>query len=195
MLNAYSAITQTYTGAFNGAASNTSFTASYKVVYASPTTFKVDITDETPAKTYLTTAWILKDGTVIGLVIDGHSFNASASTSFQTYFSLWEVALGYAQLIESYTPTTYLKSTGTSTVTLGPSAFPVTNYSASSLPETIPGCDGDSTTLTAGSFSVGTPSGSNYPLVTYFDAAGSKTASGSTETFSFIGRMTSVTVA
>jgi hypothetical protein len=164
-------------------------------VYASPTTYKVSITDVTPANTYLTTAWLLKDGTVIGLVINGHNLNASASTSFQKYFSLWEKALGYAQLIESYTPTSYLKSTGTSTVTLGPSAFTVTNYSATSPPETIPGCNGDSTTLTAGSFSVGTPSGSSYPLVTYFDAAGSKTASGSTETFSFIGQMTSVTVA
>jgi hypothetical protein len=170
------------------------------VLYVSSTTYKVNITDVTPGKTYLTTAWFLKDGTVVGLVIDGHDLNASASTDFQTYFSLWEKALGLGQLIETYTSSSFLKSTGTSTVTLGPSTFTVMNYTASQLPETIPRCNGESITLTTGSFSVGTPSGSSYPLVTYFDAAGSEITVGtsgtpSTTTYSFIGQITWVTVA
>lgn len=170
------------------------------MLYVSSTTYKVNITDVLPTRTVNSTAWFLKDGTVVGLDIDGIDLNASASTRFQTYFSLWEAALGYGQKIELYTSSSFLKSTGTSTVTLGPSKFTVTNYNASQLPETIPGCNGESITFTTGNFSVGTPSGSSYPLVTYFDAAGSETTVGisgtpSTTTYSFIGQITSVTVA
>jgi len=171
------------------------------VLYVSSTTYKVNITDVTPGKTYLTTAWFLKDGTVVGLEIDGHNLNASASAYFQTYFSLWEKALGLGKQIETYASSSYFSSTAPSTEKIGPSTFTVTNYTASSPPETIPGCNGESITLTAGSFSVGTPIvGSSYPLVTYFDVAGSEITVGvsgtpSTTTFSFTGQITSVTVA
>jgi len=170
------------------------------VLYVSSTTYEVNITDLTPTKTYLTTAWFLKDGTVVGLVINGHNLNTSASASFQTYFSLWEKALGLEQELLTYTSSPFVKSTGTSTVTLGPSTFTVTNYTATSVPETVPGCNGESNTFTTGSFSAGTPSGSSYPLATYFDAAGSRTTVGtsgtpSTITYSFIGQITSATVA
>ena len=200
LLNAYSAITQTYQGAVNGTAS--SFTASYQVLYVSSTTYKVNITYVLPSKAEMTTVWLLKDGTVIGLEIKGYDFNDSASQTFQNYFGLWRTALGLNQQIETYTSSSFLKSTGTSTVTLGPSTFTVTNYTATSLPETIPGCNGESLTVTtAGSFSVGTPiGGSSYPLVIDFEIAGSEVTVGisgtpSTTTFSFTCQITSVTVA
>jgi hypothetical protein len=170
-------------------------------LYESLTTYKVNITDVLPGMTVNSTVWLLKDGTVVGLDIDGINLNASASTKFQDYFSLWENALGYGQLIETYTSSSFLRSTGTSTVTLGPSTFTVTNYTASSPPEVIPGCNGESITLTAASFSVGTPIGStSNPLVTYIDVAGSETTVGvsgtlSKMTYSFIAQITSVTLA
>jgi len=193
LLSAYSAITQTFQGTLNGTAST--FTATYNVVYVSSTTYKVDITDVTPAKTYSTTAWLLKDGTVVGLVINGHNFNASASTSFQNYFGNWELELEYGLQITSSASYSYFHSTGTATVTAVPSTFTVTNYVANSLPETISLCNGESLALTSGSFSVGTPTGSSYPLITYIQAAGSRAVPGSTVAFSFTAQMTSVTAA
>jgi hypothetical protein len=186
-------MTQTFQGTINGTSKD--FTASYKVVYVSSTTYKVNITDVTPVKTYLTTVWFLKDGTVVGLDIDGHNMNASASTSFQTYFAPWEQELEYGQQITTSTSYTFFQSNGTSTVTAGPSTFTVSNYAANSLPETIPFCNGDSTTLTtAGSFSVGTPSGSSYPLITYIHVGGSRTLGTISTTFDFTAQITSVTV-
>ena len=166
----------------------------------SSTTYKVNITYILPSKAGTATVWLLKDGTVIGLEIKGYDFNDSASQTFQNYFGLWETALGLNQKIETYTSSSYLKSTGTSAVTLGPSKFTVTNYTASQLPETIPGCNGESVTFTTGNFSAGAPTGASYPLLTYFDASGSEVTVGasgtpSTTTFSFTGQITSITVA
>jgi hypothetical protein len=171
------------------------------VVYVSSTTYKVEIAYKTPDKTGTAVVWLLKDGTVIALTLVGHNITgSSAGTYFQTYFGLWETEIEFEQKLTSSTAFSYFQSTGTSTVTLGPSTFPVTNYTASSLPETIPLCSGESITLTSGSFSLGTPSGANYPLITYVDVAGSETSMGvsgtlSTTTYSFTSQITSITVA
>jgi hypothetical protein len=167
-------------------------------VSVNSTTYQVNIAYNSPGKTGTTTVWLLKDGTVVALDLAGHHFTgAAAGTYFQTYFGLWETELEYEQQITTSTSFSFFHTTGTSTVTVGPSTFTVTNYTANSLPETIPLCNGESDTLTTGSFSVGTPSGSSYPLITYIDVAGSKTTVGTsgTTTFSFIDQITSVTVA
>jgi hypothetical protein len=179
----------------NGESSN--FTASYTVVHVNSTTYEVNIVDKVPGQTYSTTVWLLKDGTVVALDLAGHNFTgASASTHFQTYFAPWEQDIEFGQQITTSTSFSFFHSAGTSTVTLGPSTFTVTNYAANSLPETISLCNGDSETLTtAGSFSVGTPSGSSYPLITYIDVAGSGTIGGAPSTYSFIAQITSVKVA
>ncbi len=197
LLNAYSAMTQTFEGTINGTVSN--FTASYTLVYVSQTTFKVNIIDKLPSQTYSTTVWLLKDGTVVGLNLAGHNFTgASAGTHFQTYFVSWETDIDFGMLIDSPTSLSYFHSTGSSTATVGPSQFTVTNYAANSLPETIMECNGGSVNLTTGNFSLGTPSGSGYPLIAYIDVAGSDVNVGpsgtlSTTTYSFTAQITSVT--
>jgi hypothetical protein len=171
------------------------------VVYESPTTYKVSISYILPDKSGTATVWLLKDGTVVALTLVGHNITgASASAYFQTYFGLWETELVFEQQITSSTSFSFFHSTGTSTVTIGPSTFSVTNYTGNSLPETIPGCNGQSMTLTAGGFSLGTPGGSSYPLITYIDVDGSETPLGvsgtlSTTTYSITSQITSVTVA
>jgi len=179
----------------NGKAHN--LTASYQVVYSSSTEYEINITVALPHRNYSTTVWLLGNGTVASMTNAGTNFTgAAANEYFQGIFSLWGTELAYAQQITTSTSYSYFSSTGTSTVTLGPSTFTVTNYTAKALPETISLCNGQSSTLTAGSFSVGTPSGSSYPLITYIDLAGSSAgASGTTTTYSFISRITSVTVA
>jgi hypothetical protein len=178
----------------NGTAYN--FTASYTVVYASSTTYKVNIVYKVPGQTYSPTVWLLKDGNVEALYLAGHNFTgSSAGTEFQNYFFLWETELNYAQQITTSSSFSHFHSTGTSTVTAGPSTFTVTNYAANSLPETISLCNGISISLTAGSFSVGTASGSSYQLITYIDIGGSKTGTSGTTTYSFVSQITSATVA
>ncbi len=183
----------------NGIVSN--FTASYSVVSVNSTTYEVNVIDILPSQTYSTTVWLLKDGTVVALDLAGHDFTGtSASTFFQKYFSPWETELAFGQKILTYVSSSYFRSTGTSSVTLGPTTFTVNNYAPSSLPETIPGCNGASITLTSGSnFSVGTPSGSTYPLITYINAVGSGTVISSSGTptaiaYNFTAQITSVTV-
>jgi len=174
LLNAYTALTWVFQGAVNGSAYN--FTASYNVVLVNLTTYQVNILELTSNRSISATIWFLKDGTVAALDIDGSSFSGTlAGYYFQTYFSLWENTIEYAQLIVASTSSSsFLHSKGTSTITLGRSEFAVTNYTADSLPETIQGCNGESVTLNSGSiFSVGAPTGSTYQLVTYLTAAGS----------------------
>ena len=171
------------------------------MVHVNSTTYQVNIVDVLPSQTYYTTVWFLKDGTVVALDLAGHNFTgSSASTHFQTYFSPWEKDIEYGQLMMMPTSLSLFHSTGTSTVTLGPSTFAINNYTANSLPETIVGCNGQSITPTTAGFSIGTPSGSSYPLITYIDVAGSETTVGvsgtpSTTTYSFTAQITSVTVA
>jgi hypothetical protein len=198
LFNAYSNVTQTVRGTFNGTAFD--LTASYAVVNVNSTTYEVNMVTTLAGNTIPTTAWFLKDGTVVRLDIAGHNLTKLASTYFQRYFSLWETELEYKQQITSSTSFSFFHSTGTSTVTIGPNTFTVTKYTANSLPETIPGCNGASDTLSTGDFSVGTPSGSSYPLITNIDIAGSRTTVGSsgtpsTTSYSFISQITSVTVA
>jgi len=173
----------------------------YNVLYVSSTTYKVNIAYTLPNKTGTATLWLLKDGTVVALTLAGHNITgASAGTYFQTYFGGWETELIYEQQITTSASYSFFHSTGTSTVTIGPSTFTVTSYTANSLPMTIPGCNVASISLTTGNFSVGTALGSSYPLITYIDVAGSITTvdlSGtpSTTTFSLTSQITAVTVA
>jgi hypothetical protein len=71
----------------------------------------------------------------------------------------------------------------------------VTNYAANSLPETVSYCGNSPTTLTAFSFSVGTPQGSSSPLVTNENIAGSDMLNGQTTTYNYVLQVTSITIA
>lgn len=193
LFSAYSAVNQTVTGTFNGTAS--SITASYNVLYVSSTTYKVDLAYKTSSVSGIATLWLLKDGTVEALNLAGHNITQDASMYFQLYFSLWETELVYEQLITTSTAYSYFHSTGTSTVTVGPTTFAVTTYTANTTPETIQSCNGDSLTLASGSFSVGTASGSNYPLIISINIAGSETTSGVSSTISFVSQINSASVA
>ena len=171
------------------------------------TTYQVNIlfsgvTGGVSGQNISTTAWLLKDGTVVALDLPGHSFIGTAAAAyFQDYFSMWELDAQYGVEAATLVSSSYFHTTGTSTLQFGPSKFSVTNYAATSIPETIPYCYGESLSSTSGGvFSVGTPSGSNYRLVTHLVAGGSgvsvsSSGAQSTTTFNFVSTITSVTVA
>jgi hypothetical protein len=178
LLNAYSGLTWLFQGVVNGTVYN--FTASYNVVSVNSMTYEVNIFEDTPSRSVSTTVWFLTDGTVEAIDVAGQNFSGSlAGYYFQTYFSTWESAIEYAQVIAGLASSSFFRTAGTSVLTLGSSEFAVTNYTASSLPETIPGCNGESVTLYSGGvMSVGEPTSSDYPLITYISAAGSAVITG-----------------
>jgi hypothetical protein len=76
--------------------------------------------------------------------------------------------------LSSYTASNYFHSMETTSVTIGPNAFTVTNYAANSLPETFTPCGGATISLSTYDLSVGTPTGANAPLVTSMQLTGSE---------------------
>ena len=165
------------------------------MVYASSTTYKVTITSVEGAQSTTETVWVLKDGTAIAVDYSGENFTGSlAQELIVGAFSGFTLQIEADSQIGLYTQTSYFHSTGTSTVSIGPTQVVVTTYAANNLPETVISC-GSTTTLTAYSFSVGTPQGTSTPLVAYEHFAGSDVVNGQTETFNEVLQVTSITLA
>lgn len=183
----------------SAAATNYSFTESYVVDYVSSTTYKVTITELASGENINYTVWVLKNGTAlaIGLTAGGFSENLTGSQAQSLLigaFAGFTLQIQADSYIGAYTGSSYFHSTGTSTVSIGPTQVSVTTYAANTLPETVTSCGVD-TTLTAFSFSVGTPQGSNVPLVVYEHFAGTDVVNGQTNTYDDVLQVTSVTLA
>ena len=185
-------------GVSSGQSYNT--TASYNVVYHSATTYKVNVNVQSGSNALTYTIWVHNDGTVVAVefTVSGYSQNLTGSqASGIAVGALAEFTLQIQadSQIAYYTNTGYFHTTGTSTVQLGPTSVHVTTYAANSLPTTITSC-GSTTTLTAYSFSVGTPQGASQPLVTYENFAGSYTdAQGHSGSFNYVQQVTAITLA
>jgi hypothetical protein len=172
-------------------------TESYTTVYASATTYKVTITSsENSQSTPPETVWILKNGTVLAISVEGQNLTGSiAQTMIVGVFAGFSAEVQAGSQLSTYTANQYFHSTGTSSVTIGSSTFTVTNYSANTLPQTITDClTGSTTNLTAYKLSVGTPTGTSYKVVTYMQIAGSSTINGQTVDTDYIIQVVSLTV-
>ncbi|MGD0636689.1 MAG: hypothetical protein ABSA72_01445, partial [Nitrososphaerales archaeon] len=202
LLSAYSAMTiqasgsSSQSGTSSSSPSTYSYSESYTTNYVSSTTYKVTINFVEGSNNVAYTVWLLKDGTAVAINVSG--FNLTGSSAQETLigaFAGFELQLQADAEINAYTTTSFFHSTGTSTVSVGPTMVSVTNYAANSLPETITSCTGSPTTLTAFSFSVGTPQGTNAPLVTNENISGSDVTNGQTTTFNYVLQVTSITIA
>ena len=170
LLQAYSALSLTFNGVSGGQTFNE--TSSYSTNYVSSTTYSISLTTSissnggTPQSS-TSTIWILKNGTTIAVDEDGYNLTGTEGVAITTgFFAGFYEEVDIGGQLNTYTASSYFHSTGTSTVTIGPSTFKVTNYAANTLPETFTTCGVGSTTLTQYTLSVGTPGGSSYPLVT-----------------------------
>jgi hypothetical protein len=162
----------------------------------SSTTYKVTITIAEGSTNIGETVWLLKDGTALAIDISGYNLTgSSAQGAIIGAFAGFELQLQADAEINAYTASNFFHSTGTSTVTIGSTMVSVTNYAANSLPETVSYCGNSPTTLTAFSFSVGTPQGSSSPLVTNENIAGSDMLNGQTTTYNYVLQVTSITIA
>jgi hypothetical protein len=142
------------------------------------------------------TAWILKDGTTLAVNVLGQNFTGPTANSFITgaFAGFYqEIEVGQQQSFYS-SASQFFHSTGTSSVTIGANKVTVTNYAANSLPETVEAC-GSTSTYTAFSLSIGTPSGTSFPIVTSMHFAGTSTVNGSPSSFDISIQVTSFTLA
>lgn len=172
-----------------------SYSESYSTAYVSSTTYKVTLNAEEGGSSFSATAWILKNGTTVALNIAGENLTGSESGAETIgLFSGFIIQIEEDSAINQYTNTDFFHSTGTSTVSIGSTQVSVTTYAADKLPLTYSDC-GVSTTLTAYSFSVGTPQGASAPLVVYENFAGSDTSGGQTTTFTYYSQVTAITLA
>lgn len=175
--------------------SSYSISESYSTIYVSSTTYKVSVTLAEGSTNLVETVWILKDGVAVAVNVAGQNYTGSTAQEFIIgVFAGFTLQVQADSQIGSYTASNYFHATGTSTVSIGPTKVSVTTYAANSLPETMVGC-GETTTLTAYSFSVGTPQGASSPLVTYENFAGSEVSNGVTTNFNYILQVTSITIA
>ncbi len=183
-------------GTSSSSPSTYSYTESYTTNYVSSTTYKVTINLVEGSNNIAETVWLLKDGTAVAIDVSGFNLTgSSAQESIIGAFAGFELQLQADAEINAYTTTSFFHSTGTSTVSVGPTMVSVTNYAANSLPETVTYCGNTPTTLTAFSFSVGTPTGASSPLVTNENIGGSDTVNGQTTTFNIVLQVTSITIA
>ena len=172
-------------------------TESYNVIYASPTTYKVNVTYSLTGENLTTTAWILKNGTPVAIDEAGTNLTGSlASTMLVGLFAGFTTEAESTLQLPTYTSPAYFKATGpATTVTIGTVPFIVTTYAANNLPETVMPC-GDSGTLnlTTYTLTVGAPAASTVKLVTAMHLAGTETTNGQTSPVNYEILLISATV-
>jgi len=174
-------------------------TSSYTTIYHSSTTYKVSVSFASSGQTATYTIWVQNDGTVVAVAItaSGYTVNETGSAAqglVTGAFAEFTLQVQLESQINYYTNNSFFHSTGTSTVQLGQASVKVTTYVANNLPETVTYC-GETSTLTAYSFAVGTPQGASLPLVVSEHIAGSDIVNGQTQNYDYSSQVTSITVA
>jgi hypothetical protein len=190
--------TSTTGGTSSSSPESFNFSESYTTNYVSSTTYKITLTSGEGGQTFTTTVWILKNGTALAVNEAGTNLTGSLAQEILVgTFAGFTLQTQADAQINQYTSSNYFHSTGTSTVSIGPTQVSVTTYAANSLPVTTTDCvTGDVTTLTAYSFSVGTPHGASAPLVVHEHFAGTtKQTNGETSTFDEVLQVSSITLA
>jgi len=167
---------------------------SYDLVYASSTTYKVNVSYTANGTTTPATIWSLKDGTILALYADGRNYTNGERVTEYLSSLLAPIAIyhGFGNEVNSSSP--YFYSTGSSTMTIGPNSLTVTNYTSNAPNVAIPSCDGYSYLLTTYDMSIGTPAGSNFEIIPYMEIAGSDTNPSGTATFTYVIQITAFTV-
>lgn len=142
------------------------------------------------------TVWILKNGTAVAVNLAGQNFTGSTANSFITgAFAGFYEEIDIGQQSSFYSGASqYFHSTGTSSVTIGSNKVTVTNYALNSLPETVNSC-GTTSNYTAFTLSIGTPSGTNFPIATNLHFAGTSTVNGTPNSFDVSIQVTAFSVA
>jgi len=163
-------------------------TSSYTIVNSNSTTYQVSITTSSGSTNESGTGWFLKNGgaaTEMIVTISGQTqtYTGSLAQEFApALMTAFLIQLEENAQIPGLTSTSFVHSTGTATVTLGPTKMTVTNYTAITTPFTYSYC-GTSSTISNLVISVGTVPGTNFKIITYITET--VTSGSTTSTFSF----------
>jgi hypothetical protein len=178
-----------------GSASSTyAIVESYDTIYASQTTFKIGLNLSLPGEYIPATMWMLRDGTVIAFDYAGQNNTGSDATPLGPQFFALFLAESNASDISAFTSSAYFHQTGTSPDSIGPTQVSLTTYSANALPETISSCP-SSTTITAFSFALGIPHGTNTSLIVNEQLATTEDVNGTTSNVDVAIQLSSLTLA
>jgi hypothetical protein len=124
-----------------------------------------------------------KTGTITEVQSNAQTYTGTIAQEFATGLLVaFTIQLEENAQIPGITSPTFVKSIGTTSVTLGPTKMTVTNYTAISTPLSYSYC-GISSSITNLALSVGTAPGTNFKIVTYITE--SEISGGTTTSFSY----------
>ncbi len=182
LISKFSAITFTVTGSYNGT-QNENATISYKSTVVSAGIYDVNMTFSSSQGTESGVARVDSNNeSVISVTFSGYSFyGAQAKSFFDGLFALFGLEYTFGAYVGILTNSAYFHSTGTSSMTFGPTSFSVTTWVANSLPLSINEC-GYSSDITDYTLQIGTPPGTSLSFITYLHYASDSPTS---ENFTF----------
>lgn len=189
-------VSQTYTAYVTSVEGTTYAQETYTVLYASPTTYKVNITEIQGSNSLSAIAWILKNGDAVAYSYLGQNITSSEATGlYEGLMTPFFVESQYSLIAQTLTTANGVHASGGTTARIGSANVALTNYTAETLPLTVSTCDGG-VTLSALSVQIGAPQGAKLSLITGLNVSGQETYDSQTDQiYSLSFRVTSVSLA
>jgi hypothetical protein len=162
----------------------------YHLVYASQTTYKMNLSLSASPESGLT-VWVLTNGTVLAADSDGqNSSGVHASSLVVTSYPIFYQIPAFSPASHFSIPLGEIRATGSSNVTLGGTHLTVTNYRADSLP-LVYCADGAPFSLTTFVVQIAPVPGASFTIFTYVDVQGTEASA----PLSFYFTVSSITLA
>ena len=169
--------------------------ASYSVVYANATVFKLKLVLNRTGESGSGTAWVLRNGTAVAFEYSNgvNETGGLGRAIFQSYYEppfLYETL--FSRYLSQFTASDHFSPVNTTTAEIGPSEVAVTNFRANALPESVSTCVAGDLTLRGFAFQTGGIEGSPFTLVTFLRVNGTSTFRGTSSNLNMVLRITSV---
>ena len=159
---------------------------SYTILYASPTTYKVEISESQGQSILNATVWVLKSGTAVAYSYLGQNITGSEATGlYEGLMTPFFTESEYTILVQTLTTANGVQASDQGTAKIGSATLALTNYTAETVPLTIPICDG-SITLASSSVQIGAVQGTSLSVLTDLNVSGMETYNSHTNQISYL---------
>jgi len=166
--------------------------SNYSVIQSTGTAFKVSVTSNATGASTLTTAWVLRNGTVASASQAGYNFTGTQAEQLLLQ-SMNPLLLEVSQSTLTPNPSEVGATlTNQGTITIGPTKVSVSNYASNELPVTLTQCT-TIQTVTKFVFQTGAAQGATFPLLTVFDVDAYQMVNGQQYPIEVVFMVTSVT--
>jgi len=173
-------VSQTFTSYDTSVEGVSSVSTNYSLLYTSSTTYKVAITESQGESGLNATAWVLRSGTAVAYDYLGQNITGPEATGlFDGLMTPFFFEVESSLLVQTLTPSNNTLTAGQTMGRLGSATVSLVNYTAESLPVTIPICGG-SLTLSRDTVQLGMVRSGVEPLLASLSIAGSETYFGIT---------------